>query len=828
MSDKTDQKQAALAEGSFDPAGYLDKLIEAGRIDFADYDSLLDYYVENDATLEAEASPQPQAAAPKPFAPSAEASAGGFSVAELDMLSALPEAIERQPSYIEFSDLFLDPLAYLAANPDLSADTRHPVDHYRLFGFREGRPAPSVFDREDYLTRYPDILTAGLAPFEHFLRHGAGEGRTIRPHSAPAAGASGHRRFRDLLRIITDQSPSLTHHDSAILRWWRAFQSTVALATLQNSGWTGANRISAAESYYGAHGSATASVEGAFQSATGFMQQLFYNDQPPLLDAEISEMLVLKRTKARKVQSQPRRPVSEEGVSVITPFFRHLCFFEECAASVELLRRLTAERLPGTAFEWVLVNDDPDVSMETLRSLVPADLIPHARFVQGGGLKTTGATNLGLATATNGWLLFLDCDDVILPNAVLALEHYSRRFPSRYFSSGMIDTDAEGRAMRYRPHSESALRAPIVGMNAGHLKCIHRTLFEQFGPLDPMFDGCQDYEFLLRFLDHEDVILMPEYLYMYRWHNHTQSVAMFVAQEQRAALAKKIYARGRARRSTTSVRPTRRVAALIRSTGDRIDSLKEAILSCRSLQDAATIEPVVIVHGNAARFDFVKEQVAGLGAHLCHAENTALSRGHPLNVGVKFALEDLGCDGFGVLDDDDIYLPGMHLMATTVDPDALALHAGRVLRKSLDGKVDEPYPSMPAAQFTTSNFLPTNGFIVTRALAEKILQTYGELFPSDMFYLEDYVFLLRAWGAGGDVAHFDMFVGEFRMGSDGNTHERKYPFEFQRCAAKARVFANMLANETKARRAASIDAMPQRAARRISDGDVTQLLETIC
>jgi hypothetical protein len=50
-----------------------------------------------------------------------------------------------QPSELDPTELIamppgFDPDAYLAANPDVLAAGANPADHYRLFGWHEGRP----------------------------------------------------------------------------------------------------------------------------------------------------------------------------------------------------------------------------------------------------------------------------------------------------------------------------------------------------------------------------------------------------------------------------------------------------------------------------------------------------------------------------------------------------------------------------------------------------------------------------------------------------------------------------------------------------------------
>ena len=75
---------------------------------------------------------------------------------------------------------------YLAKYPDVKDD---PMEHYNLFGKKEGRyknykeelidieKKVKDFDEEFYLKRYPDIAKSDLAPIEHYYKFGKKEGR---------------------------------------------------------------------------------------------------------------------------------------------------------------------------------------------------------------------------------------------------------------------------------------------------------------------------------------------------------------------------------------------------------------------------------------------------------------------------------------------------------------------------------------------------------------------------------------------------------------------------------------------------------------------------
>jgi glycosyltransferase involved in cell wall biosynthesis len=111
-------------------------------------------------------------------------------------------------------NLYFDPNWYLAKNPDVDAAGIHPLAHYASYGDIEGRKPSMIFDPawyrkqyglgetenalshyltnrvscrfspipefdiEHYARSYPDVVAAGIDPFEHFVSYGYREGRS--------------------------------------------------------------------------------------------------------------------------------------------------------------------------------------------------------------------------------------------------------------------------------------------------------------------------------------------------------------------------------------------------------------------------------------------------------------------------------------------------------------------------------------------------------------------------------------------------------------------------------------------------------------------------
>ena len=58
---------------------------------------------------------------------------------------------------------------FLSAYPDMRRVRLHPLDHYLLFGWREGRNPKPGFDGRDYVRRHPECAALGMNPLQHLL-----------------------------------------------------------------------------------------------------------------------------------------------------------------------------------------------------------------------------------------------------------------------------------------------------------------------------------------------------------------------------------------------------------------------------------------------------------------------------------------------------------------------------------------------------------------------------------------------------------------------------------------------------------------------------------
>ena len=475
------------------------------------------------------------------------------------------------------------------------------------------------------------------------------------------------------------------------------------------------------------------------------------------------------------------------GFSIITPFHRHLRFFEKAAASVDRLAH--GEEAVGSTLEWVIVNDDSTVSDEHLTQRIPARLRAAVRQIRPAGPGgIVDALNSGIRQSRYRWILFLDCDDEIEPNAITVLNHYRRRFPRcRYLSSSMTDIDEHDDVLRFRGNEHPIDRLFDVGMLAGHLKAIRRDLFDEIGCLDPRFEPCQDYEFALRTALQEPLLKIPESLYRYRWHKKTQSVSR--AQRQNVIhrrIQREYMGRFLERQEETGAVTTRREervtirtapprgAAIVRTQNKRGDLFLEAVESVHA--QTPDLTPIVVVHGDESDFRAVKILLPDdKETVLLHADDQPNSgrRGYPANVALGYLTNHPDkFDYCTFLDDDDVVYPcfaryvGEALMQTGAD-----LVYGRSNKRHL-GQLAEPGPfPLPGACLVAENFIPCNSY----GLSLTFFRRTGLKFDEYLVYLEDWDFLLSLWGAGARFRFLAETVSEFRITNDGNTIEKKYP-----------------------------------------------------
>ncbi len=109
----------------------------------------------------------------------------------------------------DMKPLLFDPDWYLRQHEDVAKARLDPVQHYLDHGAGEGRNPNAFFDTRRYLAANADVRASPLNPFLHFVLYGFREGRDPCPPSeAPAAGKPDQAPPRDMTNAAPSEAPA--------------------------------------------------------------------------------------------------------------------------------------------------------------------------------------------------------------------------------------------------------------------------------------------------------------------------------------------------------------------------------------------------------------------------------------------------------------------------------------------------------------------------------------------------------------------------------------------------------------------------------------------
>jgi glycosyltransferase involved in cell wall biosynthesis len=185
--------------------------------------------------------------------------------------------------------------------------------------------------------------------------------------------------------------------------------------------------------------------------------------------------------------SEPAAPL----VSVVTPCYNQAHFLRDAIESV------LAQTYPH--FELVVVDDgSPDNTTD-----VVADY-PIARYVRQENRGVAEARNTGFRASNGEFVLFIDADDRLTPNAVQAHLRCFGEHPKAGFVVGNIEHIIGDGSYRGAPHLP-VLQADHYKhmLGADHIAntiavMFRRSVFEALGGFTKYFSPAEDYELLLR------------------------------------------------------------------------------------------------------------------------------------------------------------------------------------------------------------------------------------------------------------------------------------------------------------------------------------------
>lgn len=170
---------------------------------------------------------------------------------------------------------------------------------------------------------------------------------------------------------------------------------------------------------------------------------------------------------------------------------------------------------------WELCIADDASKDETiaiyLKGLAARDARVKVRFLS-ENLNISAATNAAADLARGEFLLFLDNDDLLAPDALTEAALYLLEHPDTdylYSDDDKVDTDGVHFSPQFKPDWSPELL--LSYMYCAHMIVVRRTLFEMLGGMRTGFEGSQDYDFALRATENaRHVGHIPKILYHWR------------------------------------------------------------------------------------------------------------------------------------------------------------------------------------------------------------------------------------------------------------------------------------------------------------------------
>jgi len=281
--------------------------------------------------------------------------------------------------------------------------------------------------------------------------------------------------------------------------------------------------------------------------------------------------------------------------------------------------RATIESVTTQAYEnWELcIADDGSKSSalaNVLRRYRASDPRIKLHFRSRNG-HISRATNSALELASGEFVVFLDHDDLLTPDALYEIVRVANERPDVdiiYSDEDKIDRNGYLRDPFFKP--DWSPESFLSRMYVGHVVAIRRTLVEALGGMRPPFDGSQDYDLLLRATERTDRIHhIPRVLYHWRIHDGSTasgSAAKPYAQSAAVrALSEALARRGEGGRvrempdcpGTYEVRfaiaRSERVSVIV-PTRDHGDDVERCVVAALSRTSYPDLELIIIDNGS--------------------------------------------------------------------------------------------------------------------------------------------------------------------------------------------------------------------------------------
>lgn len=202
-------------------------------------------------------------------------------------------------------------------------------------------------------------------------------------------------------------------------------------------------------------------------------------------------------------------------VSVVIPCYNHGQYLSQAIESVLNQTYRNTE---------IIVVDDG--STDNTKSVCKS--YPNVKYVRTERLGLSGARNTGIRYCTGNFLVFLDADDYLYPDAFkINLKYFTENCKVVFVSGSHDKVDNEGNflptakpAERWAENYEGLLNGNYIAMEATVL--YRRELFYSFF-FDPQLKACEDYDLNLNITRHFPTVTHTEKIAAYRIHESNMS-----------------------------------------------------------------------------------------------------------------------------------------------------------------------------------------------------------------------------------------------------------------------------------------------------------------
>lgn len=186
--------------------------------------------------------------------------------------------------------------------------------------------------------------------------------------------------------------------------------------------------------------------------------------------------------------------------------------------SLDLLEKMIASVELQWYSNWQLILvDDASPSQETRDYLAQIEHPAIKVLLLAKNQGIAGATNAGLECAEGEFVVLLDHDDELTADCLYELAQSIEKEPLDFIYSDEDKISAEG--LYVEPHFKPDWSPDTMmsTMYTCHVACFRRSLLEEVGGLRSEYDGCQDWDLVLRVTEKTDRIYhIPKVLYHWR------------------------------------------------------------------------------------------------------------------------------------------------------------------------------------------------------------------------------------------------------------------------------------------------------------------------